>query len=78
MKKRALLLCLLLAIAASAQSGFWAFNQFLYFEYISNPAAYAQMVADGDACYAWVGGGTPDSQQPGCFYDPSNTNSGVY
>jgi hypothetical protein len=77
MKKRIALFFLVAALASAQSFGFWSFNLFLYFEFASNPTGYAEFVADGSPCYAWVGGGEPDSAQPACFYDPTNTNSGA-
>lgn len=38
--------------------------------------AYQQMVAAGFPCYTWHGSAEPTAQ-PLCYYDPTNTNSGV-
>jgi hypothetical protein len=50
----------------------YVFSVFLYMVYLWNAAMYQEMKQTGDyPCYGWVGGGSPDSAPPVCFYDPS-------
>jgi len=70
------ILILFATLAAAQLAPGWYFNQMLYFWFIGNPGAYASAVASGSPCYAWIGGGAPNTTQPACYYDPSNTNPG--
>lgn len=69
-------LFLLSAVVSAQGLQGWIFNDFLAMLFFGDPAIYAVFVASGSPCYAWHGGGAPDSPQPFCFYDPSNLNPG--
>lgn len=51
----------------------WFINYFLYLLWACNSPLYPTFAANAP-CYAWVGGGTPTSPQPACWYDPTNVN----
>jgi hypothetical protein len=63
----------------------WIINPFLLFLWAGAPShsqfalVYNAFVAGGASCYAAipdpVTGQMPTTPQPGCFYDPANTNS---
>lgn len=55
----------------------WVFNVFLYLCFLFGGEQYAERVAAGSPCYAYVASlGDDTSLQPDCFYDPSNINPG--
>jgi len=67
----------------SAFSGMWCFNTFLYLSFwggqqTGDYTIYNRWKDAGAPCYGWHSddGAGPDSPQPACWYDSSNTNSG--